>query len=148
MSSIAQPSLQPVAISGFSHQPQVFETERLTVVSLSPSDARTLLTVLLQDEALASQVPWMKEKTQDSALQHAFGIDLQCAAGQAKVWSIIERERRMQIGAIVVRNSLEGLDVEMLVASQFWGQGVADEASEPVMEWLADNHEVNLGLLQ
>ena len=52
----------------------------------------------------------------------------------------------MQIGAIVARDSLEGLDVEVLVASQFWGQGVADEAGEPVMEWLADNNEVNLAL--
>lgn len=144
MSSTAQSSLPPPAVCGFSHRPQIFETERLTVVSLSPSDARTLLTVLLQDEALASQLPWMNDKSQDGALQHAFGIDLQCAAGQAKVWSIIERERRMQIGAIVARDSLEGLDVEVLVASQFWGQGVADEAGEPVMEWLADNNEVNL----
>ncbi|CAE6867314.1 hypothetical protein R69746_08176 [Paraburkholderia aspalathi] len=142
MSGIAKPP----SVCGFSDKPQVFETERLTVVSLSPFEARNLLAVLLQDEALASQVPWMKEKSQDNALQEAFCIDLQCAAGQAKVWSIIERERRTQIGAIVARDSLEGLDVEVLVASQFWGQGVADEAGEPVMEWLADNNEVNLAL--
>jgi len=136
----------PPSVCGYSERLQVFETERLTVVSLSPFEARNLLTVLLQDEALASQVPWMKGKSQDHALQEAFGIDLQCAAGQAKVWSIIERARRMQIGAVVARESLEGLNIEVLVASQFWGQGIADEAGEPVIEWLADTNEVNLTL--
>jgi hypothetical protein len=134
------------SVCGFSEKPLVFETERLSVVSLSPFDARNLLTVLLRDEALASQLPWMKEKSQDNALQEAFGIGLQCVAGRAKVWSIIERGRRTQIGAIVARDSLEGLDVEVLVASQFWDHGVADEAGKPVMAWLADNNEVNFAL--
>jgi hypothetical protein len=75
-------------------------------------------------------------------LREAYGIGLQAAAGQLKVWGIIARELRMQIGAIIARNSLEGIDVEVLVASQFWDDGVVEEASEPVMEWLEHNSEV------
>jgi hypothetical protein len=121
---------------GQSSTPQVFETDRFLVVALSGFDARNLLTVLLQDEALASRVDWMKDKSKDGALQEAFGIELQCNAGQAKVWSIVNRARRMQIGAVMARHSLEGLDVDVLVASQFWDQDVSDEAAAPVMEWL------------
>lgn len=59
---------------------------------------------------------------------------MQC--GQARVWSIIERARRLQIGAILASHSLEGLDVEVLVASPFWDQDVSDEAGAPVIDWL------------
>src|SRR6478735_3939517 len=119
-----------------------FETDRFTVVRLSPVEGRKLVEVLLQDEALAARVPWLPEKTRDGALQQAYGIELQAAAGQIKVWGIVARELRIQIGAIISRNSLEGIDVEMLVASQFWDDGVVEEASEPVMDWLDDNAEV------
>lgn len=115
---------------------QVFETDRFLVVALSGFDARNLLSVLLQDEALAARVDWMKDRSRDGVLQEAFGIELQCNAGQAKVWSIVNRARRMQIGAVMARHSLEGLDVDVLVASQFWDQDVSDEAAAPVMEWL------------
>ena len=119
-----------------------FETERFTVVPLSPSEGRKLAEVLLQDEVLAARVPWLTEKTQDGALREAYGIELQAAAGQLKVWGIIARQLRMQIGAIISRDSLEGIDVEVLVASRFWNDGVVEEASEPVMDWLEDNAEV------
>ncbi|HYD60185.1 MAG TPA: hypothetical protein VEC35_07505 [Noviherbaspirillum sp.] len=119
-----------------------FETDRFTVVPLSPDEGRKLVEVLLQDEALAARVPWLAEKTLDGALQQAYGIELQAVAGQIKVWGIVDRELRMQIGAIISRNSIEGIDVEVLVASLFWDDGVVEEASEPVMDWLDDNSEV------
>jgi hypothetical protein len=126
---------------------QVFETARFIVAELSGSDARRLLAVLLQDEALAARIDGMKDKSQDGALREAFGIELECNAGQAKAWSIVERARRMPIGAIVARYSIEGLDVEVLVASQFWDQDVSEEAAPPVVEWLQQNiTEVNLML--
>lgn len=126
---------QPLCV-GHSPSPQVFETERFLVLALSGFDARNLVAVLLQDEALASRVDWMKDKSRDGALQEAFGIELRCNADQAKVWGIIDRARRMQIGAVIAGHSLEGLDVDVLVASQFWDQDVSDEAAAPVMEWL------------
>jgi len=119
-----------------------FETERFIVVPLSPMEGRKLTEVLLQDEALAARVPWLTEKTLDGTLLQAYGIELQAAAGQIKVWGIVARNLRMQIGAIISRNSIEGIDVEVLVASQFWDDGVAEEASEPVMDWLDENSEV------
>ena len=122
-----------------------FETERFSVVPLSPTEARNLLSVLLQDEVLASRVPWLAEKSQDSALREAFCIELQTASGQIKVWGIVARAQRMQIGAILARNSLEGIDVEVLVASQLWDDGIADEVGDPVVEWLANNSEVIQG---
>ncbi|HEX7636036.1 MAG TPA: hypothetical protein VF427_12250 [Noviherbaspirillum sp.] len=63
-------------------------------------------------------------------------------AGQIKVWGIVARGLRIQIGTIVSRNSIEGIDVEVLVASQFWDDGVVEDASEPVMDWLDDNADV------
>ncbi len=120
---------------------QIFETERFSVVALAPSQARGLIGVLLQDEALAARLAWMEDKSQDGALRAAFGIELQSAAGQVKVWSIVSRERRMQIGAILAKHSLEGIDVEVLAASRFWDDGVADEASEPVVAWLSEHVE-------
>lgn len=127
--------------------PQGFETERFRILALSGFDARTLLSVLFQDEALASRIDWMKDRSGDGALREAFGIELQCNAGQARVWSIVERATRMPIGAIVARYSLEGLDVEVLVASQFWDQDVSGEAAPPVVEWLQQHiTEANLTL--
>jgi hypothetical protein len=119
-----------------------FETERFSVVPLSPTEGRKLAEVLLQDEALAARVPWLTDKTRDGALREAYGIELQAAARQIKVWGIAAREFRMQIGAVICRNSIEGIDVEVLVASQFWGNEVIEEVSDPVMDWLEDNSEV------
>lgn len=128
-------------MSALRDQRTSFDTERFIVVPLSPPEARNLLSILLQDEALSSRVPWLTEKSKDSALREAFGIELQSASGQIKVWGIVARKLRAQIGAIIARNSLSGIDVEVLVASQFWDEGVADEAGDPVVEWLADNSE-------
>jgi hypothetical protein len=125
---------------GHSSTRQLFETDRFLVVELSGFDARNLLAVLLQDEALASRVDWLKDKSRDGALQEAFGVELQCNASQAKVWSIVNRAGRIQIGAVMVRHSLEGLDVDVLVASRFWDQDVSDEAAAPVMEWLENGN--------
>lgn len=115
---------------------QVFNTERFVVVSLAGLDIRNLLGVLLQDEELSKRLSWLTANSKDDAMREAFCMEVLCNAGQAKVWSIVERARQMQIGAIVAKQSLEGLDVEVLVASQFWDQDVSEEAAEPVMEWL------------
>ena len=119
-----------------------FETERFTVALLSPSEGRQLVEILLQDEALAARVPWLTEKNGDGARREAFGIELQAAAGQIKVWGIVAREMRMQIGAVIAKNSIEGIDVEFLVASRYWRNGVVEEAGEPVIQWLEDHSEV------
>jgi hypothetical protein len=106
-------------VNTFSVRGPSFETGRFIVAPLSPGEARNLPAVLLQDDALASRVQWLAEKSKDGALR-----------------------QRIQIGAIIARNSLEGIDVEVLVASQFWDDDVADETGEPVVEWLATNSEV------
>jgi len=54
---------------------------------------------------------------------------------------IIERARAMFVGAVIAKNSIEGIDLEVLCASQFWNLGFADEAGLPVAEWLEDNTE-------
>ncbi|MCK4161902.1 hypothetical protein [Ralstonia pseudosolanacearum] len=125
----------PASVDGAAAS-QRFDTERFIVIPLSGHEARNLVGVLLQDEALASRIDWMEDKSRDGALREAFGIELRCNAGQARVWSIIERARRLQIGAILASHSLEGLDVEVLVASPFWDQDVSDEAGAPVIDWL------------
>lgn len=106
---------------------------------LSPTDTRKLLEVLLQDEQLAARVPWLSEKTQEGAHREAFGIGLQAAAGLVRVWSIISRERHTQVGAMIVRNSSDGIDIEALVASQYWDHDVVEEACVPLVDWLEDN---------
>ncbi|WP_151636106.1 GNAT family N-acetyltransferase [Noviherbaspirillum aerium] len=116
-----------------------FETDRFTVVLLSPTEARKLAEFLLQDERLGARVPWLTDKSQDGALREAYGIGLQAAAGVIRVWGIIMRERQLQIGAMIVKNSLDGIDVDALVAPQYWDQDVIEEAAEPLMEWLEDN---------
>lgn len=116
-----------------------FETDRFIVVLLSPSDSRRLMEFLLQDKLLAARIPWLSDKTREGALDEAFGIGLQAAAGLVRVWSIISRERQIQIGAMLVRKSREGLDIEALVASRYWDHDVVDEASEPLMDWLEEN---------
>lgn len=121
-----------------------FNTERFVVAPLTPQKARELLTVLLQDEKLAAQLPWLEEKTKDGALKEAFLLELQCAAGMTQAWGIVERARAMLVGMVLARQTLSGLDLEVLCASQFWNQGIADEVGEPVAEWLEDNAEVEL----
>lgn len=121
-----------------------FDTERCLVVPLGPDKARELLAVLLQDELLAEQLPWMVEKTADGARKEAFLIGMQCAAETTLVWGIVERARGAYIGAVIARSAIEGLDVEVLCASQFWNQGIADEAGWPVAEWLEEHAAVEL----
>ena len=122
-----------------------FDTERFVVAPLSPPQLRALMEVLLRDERLAAQLPWMEEKTADAAAREAFLLELQCSAGTVQPWGIVDRARAMLVGAVLARHTLEGLDVEVLCASRFWNQGVADEAGEPVAEWLEDNAEVEIG---
>ncbi len=117
-------------------QSKKFETERFVVVPLTGAQAKRLLCVLLQDEMLASQVDWLPEKSLHAVEKEAFRIELLCNAGQVNVWSIVERARKLQIGAVMTRLSLEGLDLEILVASQFWDQDVSSEVAEPVAQWL------------
>jgi len=44
-------------------------------------------------------------------------------------------------------SSVCGIDLEVLCSSQFWNQGVADEAGSPVAEWLEIPMEVALHAL-
>lgn len=113
-----------------------FETERFVVVPLSGAQARRLLCVLMQDEMLASRIDWLHDKSLDGVEKEAFRIELLCNAGQVNVWSIVERARKMQIGAVLTTFSLDGLDLEILVASQFWDQDVSAEVADPVAQWL------------
>lgn len=121
-----------------------FNTERFIIAPLTPAKIRQLAGVLLQDELLAEQLPWMQEKTRDGALREAFLLELQCATGATQAWGIVERARSMLIGTVLARHTLSGIDLEVLCASQFWNQGVADEVADPVAEWIEDNTEVQL----
>jgi RimJ/RimL family protein N-acetyltransferase len=123
-----------------------FDTERFVVAPLSPPQLRSLAEVLLRDERLADQLPWMTDKSADAASREAFLLELHAVAGTVKAWGIVERARAMLIGAVLARQTLEGLDLEVLCASSFWNQGVADEAGVPVAEWLEDHTLVEIGV--
>lgn len=139
LTSNVRPALAPAA-----KRLPTFNTERFVVAPLDPQKARELLAVLLQDERLAEQLPWLEERTQDGALREAFLLELQCATGTTQAWGIVERSRAMFVGMVLCRHNLSGLDLEVLCASQFWNQGIADEVGEPVATWLEDNAEVEL----
>lgn len=128
-------------------QSKKFETERFIVVPLTGAQAKRLLCVLLQDEMLASQVDWLQDKSLDGVEKEAFRIEVLCNAGQINVWSIVERARKMQIGAVMSTFSLDGLEVDILVASQFWDQDVSSEVADPVAQWL-ENVSSNVDLAQ
>jgi hypothetical protein len=131
-------------IDGFAQRPARFDTERFIVVPLAPMKVAELLGVLLQDEPLAEQLPWMTDKSADGALREAFLLELQCMAGATRVWGIVERARGMFIGAAIASNAVDGIDLQVLCASQFWDRGVADEVGPPVADWLDDNALVTL----
>lgn len=126
------------------HSP-LFNTERFIVAPLTPAKARELLGELLQDEHLAWQVPWMHERSKDGALREAFLLELQCASGATQAWGIVERARSFLMGAVLARHTVGGIDLEVLCASQFWNQGVADEVGAPVADWLEEHTQVTLG---
>lgn len=117
-------------------QSKKFETERFIVVPLSGAQAKRLLCVLLQDEMLASRVDWLHDKSLDGVEKEAFRIELLCNTGQVNVWSIVEQARKLQIGAVMSSFSIDGLDLDILVASQFWDREVSSEVAEPVAQWL------------
>jgi RimJ/RimL family protein N-acetyltransferase len=119
-----------------------FDTERFLVVPLSPAKARELVEGLLLDENLAEYVTWMEDKSRDGAVREGFLIEMQCAAGTRLVWGIVERDSSLFIGALLARPSIEGIDVEVLCASELWDQGVADEAAAPVADWLQEHCEL------
>lgn len=123
--------------------PPNFETERFSVVLLSPSEVRDLAETLLQDEALAARVPWLVEKAWDDAVREAYGVKLHATYRPLKVWGVMSREFQRVVGAVIARNSPEGIDVDVLVgAPQHWDGGVSVEATRPVIEWLEDHSEV------
>jgi hypothetical protein len=121
-----------------------FNTERFVVTPLAPQKLGEVAQVLLKDERLAAQLPWMEEKSADGANKEAFLLELQCASGTTKAWGIVERARAMFIGTVLARQTLAGIDLEVLCASQFWNQGVADEVGEPVAAWLEDCTDVQI----
>lgn len=125
-------------------QPPLFNTERFIVAPLVPAKARELLAVLLQDERLAAQIPWMQERSKDGALREAFLLELQCASGATQAWGVVERARGFLMGAVLARHTVGGIDLEVLCASQFWNQGVADEVGDPVADWLEAHTQVTL----
>ena len=129
-------------LGAFPQEAPTFNTERFVVAPLTPTKVRELAGVLLQDENLAQQIPWMQDKTADGALKEALLLELQCTTGATKAWGILERVHIMLIGTVPARQTISGIDLEVLCASQFWNQGIADEAGEPVAEWLEDNAEV------
>ena len=122
----------------------VLNTERFIVVPLGPAKIRELALVLLQDDRLAEQLPWMQEKTADGAAKEAFLLEMQCAAGATRAWGIVERAGAMLVGAVLARQTIGGIDLEVLCASPFWNQGIADEVIGPVAEWLEDSTEVQI----
>ena len=124
-----------------------FDTERFVVVPLAPPKVRELMQVLLSDTMLADQLPWVEDSSADGIRREAFLIELECVARSIKGWGIVERARARFIGAVLARQSLEGIDLEVLCASQFWNQGVADEVCEPVAEWLEETTDVLIGAL-
>ena len=121
-----------------------FNTERFVVTPLAPPKLGELARILLKDERLAEQLPWMQDKSADGAQREAFLLELQCTAGTTKAWGIVERARTMLIGAVLARQTLAGIDLEVLCASQFWNHGVADEVGEPVAVWLEDHVDVEI----
>lgn len=123
-----------------------FRTPRLLLLPLKPSFARELLGSLLTDQTLASVVPWMTGKSLDDALREAFRIELECAAGQSGVWAVVEQREQVLLGAVLASASLSGTDLEVLLAPPFWNQGFADEATAPVLEWLADEGPLGFGI--
>ena len=122
----------------------MFQTERFDIVPLNPSEARELAEGLLQDERLAQYVTWMQDKSRDGALREGLLLQMQCAAGTTLAWGIVERDSDTFIGALLARPTVEGLDLEVLCASVRWHQGVAEEAGEPVAEWLAENCDIEM----
>jgi RimJ/RimL family protein N-acetyltransferase len=123
-------------------RPARFDTERFIVAPLTPAELRALAQVLLQDARLAEALPWMADKTAYGAAREAFLLQMQCAAGTTQAWGILERARSMYVGAVLSRYALDGIELEVLCASSFWDQGVADEVGEPVAQWLQDHAEV------
>jgi RimJ/RimL family protein N-acetyltransferase len=121
-----------------------FQTERFDVMPLNPAQARELAEGLLQDERLAEYVTWMEDKSRDGARREAFLLEMQCAAGTTLAWGIVDRDSATFIGALLARPTVEGLDLEVLCASAFWNQGIADETAEPVAEWMEANCEVEM----
>lgn len=113
-----------------------FRTPSFIVSPILPPRLRELAGELLQDEQLAAQVDWMADKSKDGALREAFLLELQCHAGHVRAWEIVLRDDASSIGAVLVRDEVGGLDVELLCHSTSWQETVADEVVEPLVAWL------------
>jgi hypothetical protein len=122
--------------SGMRHAAATFHTATFTVAPITPPELRELAGELLADEHLAEQLDWMTEKSRDGALREAFLLELKCAAGTVHAWRIIDRSQGNTIGAILVRDEVGGLDVELLCESTEWNDEVAEEVIEPLVDFL------------
>lgn len=119
----------------------LFETERLTMYAVSAAEARELFLALCQDEALSTIVPAMNENSGVSALEQAFEFERQCGTGEAKAWRIVERIHGVSIGAVVARDSVEGIHIAAMIAAPYGDRGFALEAKTPIMAWLEANDQ-------
>jgi hypothetical protein len=113
-----------------------FRTPTFVVSPILPPRLRELAGELLQDEYLAAQLDWMEDKSKDGALREAFLLELQCNAGRVRAWEIVSRDDAESVGAVLVRDQLGGLDVELLCHSTSQMESVADEIVEPLVAWL------------
>ncbi|HEY8606199.1 MAG TPA: GNAT family N-acetyltransferase [Noviherbaspirillum sp.] len=113
-----------------------FATEHFMLLPLSPLESRMLFEVLLQDETLREQVPWIAVKHPGRAMSGARLVEQKTACGQFKVWSITRRAPYVDVGAVVARNTPDGIDVEVMLDPRFDADDALDEVFAPVLAWL------------
>jgi len=123
--------------------PQI-DTLRFLLKPLAPPKLRELATVLLRDAALVEQLDWVQDRTESGACREAFLLELQATAGSVRAWGIVDRDSQVFVGAVLARQCIDGIELEVLCASAFWGHGICDEVGYPVAEWVEDNTQVDL----
>lgn len=120
-----------------------FETERFRVVLLPSREGRRVAENFLQEKNILEQLPWLNEKIWDAAMRETYGLSLHAPREEIMVWEIMALRLETIVGTILARNAGGKMDVEVLVGdSQYWNNGVADEVSPCVVEWMEENSDM------
>jgi RimJ/RimL family protein N-acetyltransferase len=123
-----------------------FVTSRLRIFSVTPRQASRLIGSLLKDPEVAALVPWMNGKTAREVGQESLRIELLSAAGSLTVWAIQRLEDQVLLGAMLDSPSHAGSNVEVILGRDYWGLGIADEALEPILDWMRSIEQLDIEL--
>jgi ribosomal-protein-alanine N-acetyltransferase len=118
-----------------------FTGDRVSLRRATPSDALPLFRIASNTEVLR-YMDWPAPGSSDEIKARLESESAKWESGKEFGWVILERASEKVIGKISFRPKGQTTDFGYFLAPEFWGKGLAYEASSLVLNWLLDQPEI------